>query len=315
MGSLLQGYRSNEYQFLLDVIGRFYLEREVSRKKISELLTENLLENSYFLDELKRQGLLREENGSYQPAGRLAPFLPPLSNLERETLTEILATEEAGLFLSGREQPPESSLLDSIQAITPEGKDLPSQLDPAVFHVILTGILNRRLVRHTWRTKSSPDEHVSVLLPWRLEYQAYDGRWWVIFYSEEEDRTIKARLDNILSASLEGGCLVPEEKIRASILRQISPEPLVLDIRNEKNAWERCFIAFDDALEMDGEKLSPSVCRLRLRYLRFDEMEVIKKLMYLGECVTVVSPDHIRNALILRLRKALEVQKGNDETP
>ena len=309
MDSLLHPIHSHEHQFLLDLMEAFRFSKTVSNEQVSRLLMQNHLTESELLPWLGERNLIYQDKTGVRLTDAIAPFIPPLSELEREYLADILCSEEAKLFFPGEipSVPGDRSRLSYIRRQNASGRnDRPIQYDSAIFRTILTGICQRRRLLHTWRTRDSEMVRTSELIPFRLEYQGYDGRWWVIFYDDAEDRLVKSQLQNILSASLGNVHAVSDETIQSSILKHRVPEPLKLHIRDEKNALERCFITFDDVLELDGERLEDGSYSLTLSYLDFDEKEIVKKLMYLGECVTVESPERVRSALIEKIRRALE---------
>ena len=307
-------YNSREFQFLLDLLTLLKSEGKATKRQLRTLQARNRLDSLDSLEPLLSAGLLLENNGVYSFSEDLSFFRPTPDRLQLDYLRDILSGEEARLFLTEGEIEAlgggEKSPFISRKNAAGKG-DGPDRYDSAVFLTLLEGIVLRRRVRHTWRTRDDAAERVSVLVPYRFEYQVYDGRWWVIFYSEAEDRTIKARLEHILSARLEDGHCIDEETIRAAILRHASPEPLVLRIEDRKNAVERTFIAFDDVLDREGERLDSETYQMTIRYLDFHEEEIIKKLMYLGECVTVVSPKRIKTRLVERIKDALKLYNDN----
>lgn len=162
------------------------------------------------------------------------------------------------------------------------------------------------MVRYRFRT-SERDSFIqaSHMVPFRLEHSVLDGRWWAILYHPEEDRPIKARLERLAGMEFDGRHAVSEERMREVILRQVEPEPVVLRIEPQRNALERMFLTFENALDLSARLLDDGSVRLTFSLFRFDRRDVVKKLLYLGEAVTLEQPAALRDALREKLEQCL----------
>lgn len=241
---------------------------------------------------------------------QLYSFAAPLNSLEAEYLSDICDTKEASLFLDWAADVilsrPDSSMFDYIKRQNSEGKQSEStKVDSSVFRTILAAIYEKQRVEYDYRTNASPVIQSSTAIPYRLEHSVFDGRWWLISYSEAQDRTIKSRLENIKVVKLCGKHNVTETAIRSAILRHVAPEPVVLRIADKRNALERCLLNFEDMLNMTAYKLSEKEYELRFKYFDWDQQVIVRKLMYLGENVVIKSPATLVDAVIAELQAAI----------
>ena len=312
---LFNAYYNSETQFLLDLfsLNRDFTEEEacvIARQKHTYAPYNDLKETvRKWVD---KGILLPAEDGKLKINDErgLRPFAAPLNQIESEYLSNICGTEEAKLFLKERPAAVPSEKADAplryIKRQNSAGrkKELET-VDPEVFRAILQAIYRRERIEDTFRTNQDPTPREAVVIPYRIEYGVYDGRWWLIAYNEEEKRTIKVKLENILAVRPAGRHTVPEEEIRQAIYRQLEPEPAVLHIIDRKNALERCFLLFESMLDMTAYQLGGEEYELHFRFFRWDRNIIVRNLLYLGENVTLKSPASLIEDLRTELRRAL----------
>lgn len=259
---------------------------------------------------LTEYGFIQTANGGYKTAADFKAFVPPLNRLEREYLADICGSAEAALFIG---EPLRAALASSggngslygriLRQNTAGKKGEVRAFGHGVFRAILRAIYERRTVAHTYVTNA--DKNVireAELAPYRLEYNVFDGRWWAIFYSADEHRTIKAKLENILEARPGRAHGITEETVENAIKRLLAKEPVELRINNVRNVLERCFILFEHSYGLTGESLGGSRYVMRFRYFTFDKNDIVKKLLYLGEHVVATAPEAIREGVAECLR-------------
>lgn len=178
----------------------------------------------------------------------------PLSAAERSTLAALLQIPESQLFLepalwehlaalcAGTPAPP------SVQRYAPAGEPLPAASGAGGLpHAAQSGpaaLADSLYLLHP----GSPDgPRQAEALPWKLEYSAYDRRWWVILYDPGQARTIKARLDNLEEIRLLA-LRVEDGEVEAAMDRLLEPEPVVLEVRRTRGTLERCFLVLENQL-------------------------------------------------------------------
>lgn len=244
------------------------------------------------------------------PAGSL-PRLP-LSQWERSYLRTILDLPEARFFLSPETEETLRALCGStppqqpVERYAPAGEPLPLQPGPEEVRTLLRAAQLGWLVEYTYRTRTEDTPREARAMPWKLEHSAYDKRWWVIFYQPEEGRTIKARLEHLSQIRLAGPSGVTEEEVERAMESLMEPEPVVLEVTRDRGALERCFLVFENQLFEQTRQTGGDRFRLSFRFYRFDRGEILRRLLYLGPGVRLVSPPDLRRELADLIRRGLE---------
>ena len=311
---LFNKYQSRALQFVLDLLAQLQ-STALSTSQIQALAQQWGLDYAdQVIQPLCRAGFLEQTTDGYRlTADGTLPRLP-LSAAERSTLAALLQIPESQLFLepalwehlaalcAGTPAPP-----SSVQRYAPAGEPLPQHRGPEGFRTLLKAAQRRWLIRYTYYTR----DHQTVprqaeALPWKLEYSAYDRRWWVILYDPGQSRTIKARLDNLEEIRLLGPSGVEDGEVEAAMDRLLEPEPVVLEVRRTRGTLERCFLVLENQLFERTRQVSEDCFYVSFRYYRFDRSEILRRLLYLGPGVRLISPPDLREALVALLDQALE---------
>ena len=309
---LFNKYQSRALQFALELLARLN-SGPLSTKQLQQLARAWGLDYAdQVVEPLRRAGVLeRTGDGCRLSPERMAARLP-LSAAERAYLAGMLAAPEAELFL---EQPLRTRLealcarepqFPPVQRYAPAGEPLPRQPGPEGFRTLLRAAERHWLIRYTYRTRDNDLPRQAQTLPWKIEYSAYDRRWWVILYDPQARRTIKARLDHLTDIEPVGPANVPEAEVEAAMERLLEPEPVVLEVSRTRGALERCFLVFENQLFEQTSQETDDCFRLCFRYYRFDRSEILRRLLYLGPAVRLVSPASLRRELAALTKQALE---------
>lgn len=310
---LLNKYQSRALQFALELFARLESQGALSAEETEALARRASLDYAGQVTlPLLQAGLLRKEGGSLLTGPEMRSPRLPLSALEREYLSYILTLPAASCFLDAeaitalRPAAVPAERLSSIERLCPADLPFPESPGADGLRCILTAIREGRTIRYLFRTRESSAPQRAESVPWKLEYSAYDHRWWLIVYLPEERRTVKAQLRNLSEITLGGRAEVTSEEIEAAMERLLEPEPIVLEVQRSRGALERCFLVFESQLFEQTQQLSENAYRLRFRYYRFDQGEILRKLLYLGPAVRLVSPQPLRKELLKLVDQALE---------
>lgn len=331
--NLFNEYYSSELQFLFSL---FALNRDFSlddalviakrthifspkdnlSASVSELL-DKYIEKGFLVrnDKTDTYSLKTRRNGS-MTTGTYTDFVSfalPMSKLEAEYLESALSNEAFNAFLNHVPEPLKtagSDVYGFIEKIAPRAKtDTESACFGVNLGMILQAVYEKRKISYSYRTNSDAELTPCVSVPYRLEYSAFDGRWWVILYDIDRGSTIKARLDNITGIVLSERHNIPEDTIHTSIMNHLSSEYAVLKIKNGLNAFERCFILFENMIDSSSQIINDDEAELRFRYFDWDTELIVKKLLFLGKNVMLTEPDHIVKRVIERLRNGIALYK------
>lgn len=310
---LFHAYQSRSMQFALDVIALVERKGAVREDELRRLaLSDGLSYADQVLKPLCNAGILQKVGNDYRIGEEFKPFQLPMGQVERDYLQYILRLPEASLFLQEqtikklKSADEEAAFFDPVERYEPKGASLPAYPGPEGFRTVLRAIRQKRMIRYEYRTKANDAWSEAESYPWKLEYSAYDRRWWIIVYLPDEDRTVKARLENLRNIRPDRVAKIPEKAILSAVDRLLAPQPMVLEVEKKRGALERCFMVFESQLFVETKQLSADRFRLAFQYYRFDETELLRRLLYLGPMVTLIGPDSAREKLRAMVETALE---------
>lgn len=312
---LLSPFQGRLLQFSLDLLA------DPKQDGTHTEMVNNLAKRYGFSEEEQIVSLLNEA-GLFK-----APVRPclPMSKIEREYLQYILNPNnvpEVTFFLSeqtrralipiledGEKQYQKQGAdtqrwLKNIQWQKALGMELPRNPGAVGFRKIICAIRERRLISYRYRVRTQHEYLEATCLPWKLEYSAYDRRWWIILYDTQEGRTIKTPLNHLRDIQLLEKSAVTDSAILEAMEKLRMKEPVILHIRDSHNALQRCFIIFENQ-EITGSDYAPETGYvLKMRAFRFDREEILRQLMYLGPNVRLAEPADLREELRQRLKQA-----------
>lgn len=311
--NLLNKYQSRSFQFALALLAALEHAGEVTPAMLQTLARDNRLDSyTKVTGPLERSGILEKNGRNYRLSGRFAPFHLAPGTLERDYLAYLLTLPEAELFLSPATREVlgrlggDPAFFAPVEHFAPPGEALPRDPGPAGFRTLLEAIRTGRMIRYRYRTRADAAYRECVMTPWKLEYSAYDRRWWVILYDEEAGRTIKARLGSLRDIVPDAPSSVTRAQIDRAMEDLLAPEPMVLRAADVRNVVERCFLVLENQLFTETVLESDGSCRMEFRYYRFDEDEILRRLLYLGPDVQLVGPESMKRRLLDLVEQALE---------
>lgn len=315
---LFHEYYSGQCQLVLDILARAKAESRFTRGELESIYGEDHVPSPFFdtLKELTSSGLLdASKDGAYLLGESLRPMRAPLPALERAYLKYLCHTPEASLFLEPEALERISQNCGDVDEglflgiLRPPLPPVP-EIDPQVFRAILRAIAEGRMISYRYHTQSSGEWKTALhAVPFRLEHSVLDGRWWLLSYSPADGRPIKSRLENLDQVEPEGPHGMDEEALQEITRQKLAPERAVLHILSPKNALERTFLTFDNALDMEAHALEDGSAELSFAWFQFDGRDIVKKLLYLGEAVTLVKPESLREMMREKLEECLNKQK------
>lgn len=313
MNTLFHKFQSRQFQFSLELMSRLSAQKEVSNKALYEMATEYGMEHAdKCILPLVEYGLLKKTDTGVQMVEDIAPAQVSLSNIEEEYLQYILRLPEADLFLNGSLQ---EKLCDSgvhlkmsqFQYYQVQEKAPAPTMAPEQFQTLIRAIRERRWIHYAFRSRDNKEPTQATAVPWKLEYSAYDSRWWVILYTPEQQRTIKAWLPNLQDIKLGSYADVTDENIEEAMQKLLVDETVVLRITKDRNALDRCARVFERQMLQQILREPDGSYKLSFRYYKFDRNEILRKLLYLGPAVQLLEPPSLCKDLLEMINRALEI--------
>ena len=327
---LFHKYQNNKVHFALDAIAMLQRKGMLSNDDLQKI-AEPYGYINYFdvVDVLCKANILeripsKDETEHVKLAENYAPVAVPLIKVEEEYLAYILSLPHVDLFLNKKLQEKirksisSENQLKTIEHYSPlYPKPIP-EIDQESFSNLLTAIQNLDWIEYEYRTAHNDEFAVGKEIPWKLEYDAYDQRWWVILYSIEQDRTIKARLGNlrlikrIRRTADDMSTEQLKQRIQAAVDRLIVGKA-TLRVRNERNALERCAMVFErQALQQISWEKETNTFLFEFEYYKFDEKELTSRILYLGPAVQLLAPEKLKEELRHKIDRALALNWHRD---
>lgn len=306
-------FHSRQLLFSLEVISLLKTHGELNLDQLNQIAKKCGLEYAdQCLPWLFRASILEPTSSGV----RLAPYYVapafPLSAYESEYLSYILKQQEAALFLNQRirnklsEQLSECIDFSWVQYYGPKAVEEMPPISTEEFSILLNAIQNRRWIQYRYRTEMDDTYRDAQTIPWKLEFDTFDHRWWLIHFNPMQNRTIKSILGNLRDFRLGEKADITDEQIQNALEKLLAPESIVLRIIPERNALERCALVFERQMLRQIQPENENHYLLSFQYYAFDELEILRKILYLGPSVQLISPKSMCQKLLELINIALE---------
>lgn len=325
--------KSTFYKAIEEIINTAYENKKISQREVQNILrkyncnfpvlekkvldkNEDENKNLYLLEKIDHNFLSLNINGSIEPY---------VVDIEIMWLKFILSSRYVHLFL-------EDSTIEKIKNLKTANKFLldPNILLPKNFskvmkretikdissklRILIWAALEKRTINYTYITRSG-NVFEETGIPVKIQYSLKDDLIYAIIYSISSHRFAKCLVQNLKRISPNNEKIDTTEILKEyeNFLREsLSPEPIVLEVANTRNALERAFCLFSPFKKSARFLREKNKHQLTLYYYTFEEAEILSRIFYLGKDVVVVSPERIRNEVIARVKKALERYGYND---
>ena len=277
--------------------------------RLTEILREKAFgESGLSIPAALRSGewpLLDEEG---RPVIRHRPTMP-LTTLQKRWLKALLLDPRVALF-----DPDPTGLEDVEPLFRPETfvyfdryEDGDPFDDPdyiACFRAVLQAIREGRMMQVRFRGHRGARRSV-LCRPCRLEYSSKDDKFRLL--AVWKGNTYIINMGRIRSCRLADAC----ETAGSPRLRERRRE-LTLLLRDERNALERVLLHFSH-FEKETRKLGDRMYRIRLRYDREDETELLIRVLSFGPFLKVEEPDSFAALVKERIGRQLTMNEHSGE--
>ena len=197
--NLFHKYYNRAFLLALELLARLQGGQTISVREAFELARKKgLTEADSVIKPLLDYEIVQRADNRYYLNLNYRKLRLPMQQTEKQWLSYMLAMPEARLLLEENlydrlsEFCGGSDSFDAIQRYTPHAAPCGLQEQEKI-RTLLRAIRGRQNIRYRFRTRDDKTPQTASALPWKLEYSAFDRRWWLILYSEEQDRTIKAK--------------------------------------------------------------------------------------------------------------------------
>ncbi len=145
--------------------------------------------------------------------------------------------------------------------------------------------------------------------PCRLEYDAAENRYRIIFWNREENRAISALVSRLISVSMTDEPIASDINLLFRTFLNERREKFTLRLKKKNNAVDRCFSLFS-SYDKDAYMDDDGTYVITIYYYAFDKEEICRKILSLGSAAVVISPTKLREEIIDRLKGALRKNRA-----
>ncbi len=322
-----------------EVYGAYYdmmrriLERAscapVSARDVAEIVAARGFAESalYFTpDALSHDGtgynLLRAAQGGYASCLKHPPAPPQTAN-QRRFLRAMLDDPRIALFLDDKELGalraaledvpplfrPEDILLTDTAA---DGDEFADAGYRARFAALLGALRDGRTVRVVFNS-SRGYRRTLLVAPWRLEYDVQGGKFRLCGVSLHQGsplRYVKINAARMSQVNAEGAA--PDIDVEAFVARKMPGEPIVAEISDFRNGFERIFIGLSNYRRVTAFDEETGKCTMQIFCMDDDVQELLIVLLSYGPAVRVLGPPDFREKFVARVRGQLELMRSGE---
>ncbi|MDO4542983.1 MAG: WYL domain-containing protein [Clostridia bacterium] len=227
------------------------------------------------------------------------PPTTPLTTLQKRWLKAIAQDPRIRLFefdLEGLENVQPLYTSDEVYIFDRcwDGDPFEDETYIQTFRLILDAIKNRYPLSIDLRTHRGVPMHLDGL-PKRLEYSKKDDKFRLILSKGWEENTVN--LGRILS------CKPLESELKERNTGPVSDKSksVTLELFDERNTMERALLHFAH-FEKEAQRFDNRRYRVRLKYQRDDETEVLIRILSFGPFIKVIEPESFVNLIKTRLK-------------
>lgn len=259
---------------------------ELTDARIREICAEHAFSESHMtiLPALREQKWQLIRRDGTTPL-RNTPAMP-MTTLEKRWLKAILLDPRVRLFgleLAGLDDVAPLFTPDDIVMYDRYADGDPYENEDYIrnFRVILSAVRTKTPLRLTYRTQKNRDV-VMMLMPEYLEYSEKDDKFRLAASNEKYNSMINlARVTSVRPA--------PEADFVPK-LREVPEKPwFTMILTNERNALDRALHHFAH-FEKRAERISGDKYRITVSYDRWDESELVIRVLSFGPMVKVTAP-------------------------
>lgn len=320
-----------------EIYGRYYqllseILREANKEPISADYIYNLLQEKGFgdtsltlapkiiNDDTDSYNLLYKSSGGYKSILKQEQKLI-LTTLELRWLKTILRDQRIQLFFDDAEMQIIKNRLSDVEELF----DLDSMIwvnqmidkDPYEdssykenFRNLLYGISNKKCMTIIY-SNSEGIIRTATYAGHRLEYSVKDDKFRLNAVMVSNNKMVFHSKINI--ARIKKVIILHKSRYPLKIAEYIyshkMAEPIEVEVKNERNGFERVFVHLSNYERESEYDEKTNTCRIKIYYYDFDEPELIIQLISFGPILKVLGPKSFQKKIIDRINKQVELFK------
>lgn len=288
------------YKAVGEIIKRSVLRGEVSSKEMEKIINECAFSESIIniMSAIRQQRWQLIDDKGRTPIKNVPEM--PLTEIEKRWLKSISMDARIKLF------DVDMSVLDNVKPLfTPDdyviydkysdGDDYENAEYIKIFRSILKGIREKRKLHIVYRSGKHKEIINLYCIPICLEYSEKDDKFRLLAQVGRNKHILN--LSNIVICECADrffkGCK-PNAKVKTGYF--------VAEIKDERSAMERAMLHFSH-FEKEAERLGRDRYKIRVKYHKEDETELVIRVLSFGPLIKVTEPENFVNLIRERLLK------------
>lgn len=326
-----------------EIYGAYYrtaagiLERErVSRREIESIISEEAFRDSMLFIEPKlfpqKDGsdwhlLIRNEDGSFSRRTRLPP--PKIiTDIQKSWLRAKLADPKFRLFFDDGTLEKLSQRLENVRPlhlpqhflypdIFTDGDNYSDENYRSIFRTILASVKSGEILETVY-SAGHGKEFCGYILPVKLVYSRKNDKFriyanvWKSRPCSGKNRHYSimniGRIERVSATGMYFDGAVSQRKMLKSFR---SREPVRVFVTTERNAVERFMMEFAAYEKHTVRDMETGCCTVELWYDKFDETELLIRLLSFGPTIRILSPPSFRAQAEKRVKRQYELLFGD----
>ncbi len=262
---------------------------------------------------------LFEKKGDLYLSRLTAPFVTPLSGLEKSYLKALLTDPRICLFLDREQLDTLDNMLGSVSPLFRQDQffyfDQFADGDPyqdeeyrRIFRTLLQAQKEKRYVDLDYNSPTGSRVH-HYYVPARLEYSVKNDKFRLLALKNirgDKSRLEILNLSRIQSVRPTEKLLSEETDLNRVIQNTYYKEPVRLHIIDRRNALERAMLHFAN-YEKNTRKIDQDTYECLIYYNQMMETELLIEVMSFGPMLRVLGNDRFLKSLKTRLRKQMSL--------
>ena len=319
----------NTYKNKLFIILTRIMNQAVDGRKFTDEEVEQLLKDTKIADEDFIKNVLGYSENPYKIMG--ADFKPMFTDkkipinptiLEKRWLKSIINDEMARLFLDEDIILKLENKLKDVEPLFKMDLKQAQDINQKLIKVIVCSFRYNKFIKYRFTYKGEQYEHIGI--PFKLSYLVRENRFKLSVYCIEKRELFYIDLDSIedieFFEDLNEDLILLQKEIdsigkREFFKRELSNQMVTLKMQIipafDHNTAERAHFLFSTydkkSFKMDDHYI------LEVKYYKFDEENVIKKILNLGIYATILEPEEVKQKVVSMLLEGYNLQKRFDE--
>lgn len=186
------------------------------------------------------------------------------------------------------------------------GDDITSEELIQNIRTIIKAIKENKNIIYTNNAANGKKYDDVICTPYKIMYSNKAKVFQLIAIPNNEKRIILMNISRLSNVNITSDGVVYSDDIAEELLKEKKNlhEPIILEIEDKNNSIERCFSMFSCYHREAYIDQNTKKHIMKIFYYTFEEQEIVKDILSLGDAVIVKSPDNVREKVIEKIKKA-----------